>query len=48
MKNEMKVPYVYAHPEPKSFNAALKDTALDALKEKGHVADIPTPLSKIR
>ncbi len=36
MKNEMKVLYVYAHPEPKSFNAALKDTALDALKEKGH------------
>ena len=36
MKDEMKVLYVYAHPEPKSFNAALKDTALDALKEKGH------------
>jgi len=36
MKNEMKILYVYAHPEPKSFNAALKDTALDALKEKGH------------
>lgn len=35
MKNEMKVLYIYAHPEPKSFNAALKDTALDALKKKG-------------
>ncbi|MGB9927297.1 MAG: NAD(P)H-dependent oxidoreductase [Methanosarcina sp.] len=32
----MKVLYVYAHPEPKSFNAALRDTALTALKEKGH------------
>ncbi|HWR25544.1 MAG TPA: NAD(P)H-dependent oxidoreductase [Methanosarcina sp.] len=32
----MKVLYVYAHPEPKSFNGALKDTALAALKEKGH------------
>jgi NAD(P)H dehydrogenase (quinone) len=36
MKNEMKVLYIYAHPEPKSFNAAMKDTALYALKEKGH------------
>lgn len=32
----MKVLYVYAHQEPTSFNAALKDTALSALKEKGH------------
>lgn len=32
----MKVFYVYAHPEPKSFNGALKDTALAALQEKGH------------
>ncbi|WP_292391491.1 NAD(P)H-dependent oxidoreductase [Methanosarcina sp. UBA5] len=32
----MKVLYVYAHPEPKSFNGALKDTALVALREKGH------------
>ena len=32
----MKVLYVYAHPEPKSFNSALKDIALDALKEKEH------------
>jgi NAD(P)H dehydrogenase (quinone) len=36
MKNEMRVLYIYAHPEPKSFNAALKDTALAALQEKGH------------
>ena len=32
----MKVLYVYAHPEPKSFNGALKETALAALQEKGH------------
>lgn len=32
----MKVLYVYAHPEPKSFNGALKDEALSALQEKGH------------
>jgi NAD(P)H dehydrogenase (quinone) len=34
--NKMKVLYIFAHPEPKSFNAAMKDTALSALKEKGH------------
>ena len=32
----MKVLYIYAHPEPKSFNSALKETALAALQEKGH------------
>ena len=32
----MKILYIYAHPEPKSFNGALKDTALAALQEKGH------------
>ncbi|MDM7918370.1 MAG: NAD(P)H-dependent oxidoreductase [Methanosarcina sp.] len=32
----MKVLYIFAHPEPKSFNSAMKDTALAALKEKGH------------
>ena len=32
----MKILYIYAHPEPKSFNGALKDTALGALQEKGH------------
>jgi NAD(P)H dehydrogenase (quinone) len=34
--NKLKVFYIYAHPEPKSFNANLKDTALAALKENGH------------
>lgn len=32
----MKIFYIYAHPEPKSFNGALKDRALAALPEKGH------------
>lgn len=32
----MKVLYIYAHPEMKSFNGALKDTALSAMQEKGH------------
>jgi len=32
----MRILYIYAHQEPKSFNSALKDTALAALKEKGH------------
>ncbi|AVQ34488.1 flavodoxin family protein [Staphylococcus muscae] len=32
----MKVLIVYAHPEPKSFNAALKDTAIQTLKQEGH------------
>jgi NAD(P)H dehydrogenase (quinone) len=32
----MRVFYIYAHPEPKSFNSALKETALAALQKKGH------------
>lgn len=32
----MKVLIVYAHPEPKSFNGALKDTAIQTLKDQGH------------
>ncbi len=32
----MKAFVVYAHPEPKSFNAALKDAALRTLNESGH------------
>lgn len=38
--NKMKVLYILAHPEPKSFNAAMKNTALTALKEKGHEAKL--------
>jgi NAD(P)H dehydrogenase (quinone) len=36
----MKFCYIYAHPEPKSFNSALKDAALAALQEKGHEAKL--------
>ena len=32
----MKVLMVYAHPEPQSFNAALKDTAMTTLGRAGH------------
>lgn len=32
----MNVLIVYAHPEPQSFNAALKNTAMDCLTENGH------------
>lgn len=36
----MNVLIVYAHPEPTSFTAAMKDAALDALREAGHTVDI--------
>jgi len=32
----MKVLYIYAHPEPKSFNGALKDVAMVTLANMGH------------
>ncbi len=32
----MNVLYVYAHPEPRSFNAALRDTAMVTLARAGH------------
>ena len=32
----MKVLIVYAHPEPKSFNGAMKDKAIETLKNEGH------------
>lgn len=32
----MNVLIVYAHPEPKSFNGALKDTAVETLSAAGH------------
>jgi len=31
---------VYAHPEPHSFNAALRDAALNVLEEQGHTVEI--------
>lgn len=36
----MNILYVYAHPEPKSFNGALKDTAVVALAQKGHTVRV--------
>lgn len=32
----MKLLIVYSHPVPESFNAAVRDTALEALKRGGH------------
>ncbi len=32
----MKVFIVHAHPEPRSFNGALRDTAVEALRVSGH------------
>ena len=41
--------FVYAHPEPTSFTAALKDTGAAALREAAHLslaADSPPGLSE--
>lgn len=32
----MHVLYIFAHPEPKSFNSAMKEAALRTLNEQGH------------
>jgi NAD(P)H dehydrogenase (quinone) len=36
----MKVLIVYAHPEPKSFNGALKETAVATLTRLGHEVEV--------
>lgn len=36
----MKVLIVYAHPEPRSFNRALLDTAVRVLQEEGHSVEV--------
>lgn len=36
----MNVLIVYAHPEPRSFNAALKDAAVAALTQAGHQVQV--------
>ena len=36
----MKVLIVFAHPEPKSFNGALKDQAVKTLKDLGHEVQV--------
>lgn len=34
----MRVLVIYCHPNPESFNAAIRDTVLEALRESGHEA----------
>ncbi|WP_096701490.1 NAD(P)H-dependent oxidoreductase [Magnetospirillum sp. 15-1] len=36
----MRALIVYAHPEPTSFNAALRDTAITALSESGYQVEV--------
>jgi len=36
----MNVLLVYAHPEPTSFTAALKDAGAAALREAGHTVEV--------
>ncbi|TWI69424.1 NAD(P)H dehydrogenase (quinone) [Pseudoduganella lurida] len=36
----MQVLYVFAHPEPRSLNGALKDHAIDHLRRAGHAVDV--------
>jgi NAD(P)H dehydrogenase (quinone) len=39
-KTAMNVLIVYAHPEPTSFNAALKDAAVKTIQAAGHRAEV--------
>ena len=36
----MNILIVYAHPEPKSFNGAMKDVAVDVLRSVGHQVQV--------
>jgi NAD(P)H dehydrogenase (quinone) len=36
----MKTLIVLAHPEPRSFNGALKDVAVETLRELGHQVQV--------
>ncbi|MBY0402996.1 MAG: NAD(P)H-dependent oxidoreductase, partial [Cyanobacteria bacterium] len=36
----MNILIVYAHPEPKSFNGALKDLAVQVFTEQGHYVEV--------
>jgi NAD(P)H dehydrogenase (quinone) len=36
----MHVLLVYVHPEPTSFTAALKNAALEALRDAGHTVEV--------
>jgi NAD(P)H dehydrogenase (quinone) len=37
----MKVLLIYAHPEPRSLNGALKDFAVRHLQKAGHEVQVP-------
>jgi len=39
----MKILYVYCHPLPESFHAAIRSEALPGLKEAGQVLGISEP-----
>ena len=36
----MNVLIVHAHPEPKSFTSALKETAIEVLTARGHTVEV--------
>ena len=36
----MKIHYLYCHPLPESFHAAIRVQALAGLKEAGHTVDL--------
>jgi hypothetical protein len=40
MEDKKNVFIVYAHQEPKSFNGALKDKAVQVLKDQGHTVTV--------
>ena len=39
----MRVLVVHAHPDPQSYGAALRETAVAALRERLEGADVPAP-----
>jgi NAD(P)H dehydrogenase (quinone) len=42
-EQQMNVLIVYAHPEPKSFNGALRDLAVSRLRTQGHRVQVSNP-----
>src|SRR5205807_2714993 len=38
--DDMRVHYIYCHPLPESFHAAIRAEALAGLKEAGHTVDL--------
>ncbi|MFD2191696.1 NAD(P)H-dependent oxidoreductase [Pistricoccus aurantiacus] len=43
----MQVLIVYCHPEPHSFNAALKKVAVETLEGEGHQVEVADLYAKI-